>query len=161
LLEQYAQGIALGALYGLEAGIVGYMSGEDLPVSWSSILTTKFWASLSLTKLAKTVLVGMVVGAITNGYGFVSTSEWQQFTQQTGIPQIPLPLIINFVSTMVVSGVDRMAKFIIRRSPIMHGWNGIKSRILGLLADLDKVKKASAAAQAAQKPQPQVPQRTQ
>ena len=161
MYEQYLQGIALGALYGLEAGVVNYMSGEDLPVSWSSILTIKFWSSLSITKLVKTMLIGMVVGAVTNGYGFISPAEWQQFTQQTGIPQIPLPLIINFLSTVVVSGVDRMVKTIVRRTPLVHAWNGLKTRVLGLLSDLDKVKKASAAAQAAQKSQPQVPQRTQ
>jgi hypothetical protein len=140
-------GIALGAVYGGEAAIMNYLTAEDLPVSWSSLLTAKFWENFSWTKFGKTILVGMMVGAVTNGYGFITASQWASFTAQTGIPAIPLPLIINFMSTLVVTGVDRLAKTLVRRTPLVHGWNGIKSRILKLLGDLDKVKQAAAAAE--------------
>lgn len=129
----------LGAFYGGQAALFNYMSSEDLPLSWKAILTRKFWETFSVTKASKTILVGVAVGAISVGYGLVRPENWDIFTNYTGLPQIPLKLIVNFATTGVILGVDRLAKFIVRRTPLVRLWNDFKERVLKLLLTRDKI----------------------
>jgi len=139
MFEETIKGIVLGAFYGAQAGLYGYLASEELPVSWKAILTRKFWESFSWTKFGKTVILGAVVGAITTGYFKITPDMWGQFTDYTGIPQIPLSVILNFTNTAVIMGVDKLAKFIVRRTPLVKAWDALKDRVLKLLLTRDKL----------------------
>jgi len=135
---QLLKGIGLGMFYGAQAGVIGYLASEELPLSWKVLLTRKFWETFSWTKFSKTVLLGAVVGGITTAYFNVTPDMWTRFTDYTTIPQIPLSLILNFANTAVIMGIDRLAKFIVRRTPLVRVWNNIKDRILRILLAEDK-----------------------
>jgi hypothetical protein len=139
MYEEIIRGILLGAFYGGQAALYGYLASEELPVSWKAILTTKFWTTFSWTKASKTVLLGITLGAISSGYGFIRPEDWAIFTNYTGLPQISLPLLLNFANTAVVMGADKFIKFIVRRTPLVRAWNWLKDRVLKLLLTRDKI----------------------
>jgi len=133
-------GIVQGAIFGGEAALFGYMKDENLSLSWKVVLTKQFWEKFSWSKAFKTVLLGVTLGAIARGYGFIKPEQWTWFTDITGLPQISLPLIMNFANTAVVMGADQFSKFIVRRTPLVRLWNGLKDRVLSLLLTRDKLK---------------------
>ena len=141
MYEEILKGLLLGTFYGAQAGLYGYLASEELPISWKVILTRKFWETFSWTKFGKTVLLGAIMGLVTTGYFKISPNMWGQFTEYTGIPQIPLSVILNFANTAVIMGVDKLAKLIVRRTPLAKAWNGLKARILKLLLTRDAIKK--------------------
>jgi len=134
--------IGLGAFYGAQASIYQYMASEDLPLSWSSIITKAFWEKFNWYKFAKFVLVGSLVGAITVGYGLITPGQWDIFTQATGLPQIPMALVLNLVNVGVVMVLDRVTKLIVRRTPLATAWDGLKAKVLKLLEAQAAAKKA-------------------
>jgi len=136
----YIQGIILGAFYGAQASLYTYLATENLPLSWQTILTKRFWETFQWTKFGKTMLVGMVFGALTTAYGFVSPGQWDFFTQITGLPQIPLGLILNFANTGIVIGVDRLTKLVIRRTPLVRAWDKFKEWVFKILTAQAKAK---------------------
>jgi hypothetical protein len=140
IFEDTIKGIALGAFYGAQAALFGYLASEELPLSWKVILSKKFWETFSWTKALKTVALGATLGAISQGYGFVRPQDWSVFTEYTGLPQIPLSLLLNFANTAVVLGVDKLSKFVFRRTPLITAWNKFKDSILKLLTAQQKVK---------------------
>jgi hypothetical protein len=139
MYEEILKGIGLGAFYGAQAGLYGYLASEELPISWRVLLTRKFWETFSWTKFGKTVLLGAIVGAVSTGYLNITPDMWTRFTDYTGMPQIPLSLILNFANTAVIMGVDKLAKFVVRRTPLVKAWNGLKDRVLKLLLTRDKL----------------------
>jgi len=139
MYEEILKGIAIGAFYGGQAAFYGYLASEELPISWKALLTKEFWQKFSWSKAFKTVLLGIVMGAISHGYGFITPEQWQWFYDFTGINQIPLIVILNFANTAVVLGADKFIKFVVRRTPLVRIWNGIKDRVLKVLLTRDKI----------------------
>ena len=139
MYEEIIKGILMGGFYGGQAALYGYLASEELPVSWQAILTRKFWESFSWTKASKTVLLGVMMGILSQGYLFIKPEYWATFTEYTGLPQIPLSLILNFANTAVVMGVDKLAKFVVRRTPLVKAWDGLKNRVLKVLLTRDKI----------------------
>lgn len=146
------KGIAMGAFYGAQANIYSYLSSEDLPLSWRALLTKKFWETFSWLKFGKTVLLGSVFGAIVSGYGFITPEQWVIFTEYTGLPEVPLSMILNFANTGVIIAVDRLTKLIVRRTPLIKGWDALKVKILQVLTLQEKAKKVIEEAKAAEIP---------
>jgi len=136
------ESMAYGAFYGAQASIYQYMASEDLPVSWSAIISKKFWENFNWYKFAKFVLVGSIVGAVTVGYGLVKPDQWAFFTALTGLPQIPISLIFNLINVGVVMILDRVMKLIVRRTPLATAWDAFKLKILKLLEAQQAAKKA-------------------
>jgi len=139
MYEEILKGIAIGTFYGAQAALLGYLKDENLPLSWKIILSKKFWESFSWSKALKTVALGAVMGAISQGYGFIQPNQWAWFTEYTGIPQVSLPVIMNFANTAVVMGTDQFLKFIARRTPLDKIWNSIKVRVLKMFLGQEKL----------------------
>jgi hypothetical protein len=139
MYENILKGIALGTFYGAQTALLGYLKDEDLPASWKVILSKKFWTCFSWTKALKTVLLGAVMGAISQGYGFIQPYQLAWFTEYTGIPQVSLPVIMNFANTAVVMGADQFSKFVVRRTPLGKAWDALKAKVFVLLSSQEKV----------------------
>jgi hypothetical protein len=108
--------IALGAFYGFQAAIFGYLKDENLPKSWSIVFTKAFWTKFSPVKAIKTIIIGAGLGA----FGVVKT-------------EYNLDIVtINFFNTIIVTGTDQLVKLIVRRTPIVKVWNAIKAKFLKL-----------------------------
>lgn len=133
--------ILIGGFYGGQAAVYGYLASEELPVSWRAIFTKAFWEKFSWSKAGKTVALGIVFGMITQGYAFIKPEDWNYFTEYTGFPKIPLPVILNFANTAVLMGVDKFSKFVVRRTPLVRLWDGLKGRVLKLLTKQEQLKK--------------------
>jgi len=140
MIADILKGIGLGAFYGAQASLYAYISSEDLPVSWKALMTKKFWETFSWTKFGKTVLLGAIVGATTTAYFNVTPDMWIQFTEYTGLPQVPLSLILNFANTGVIIAIDRLTKLVVRRTPLVKAWDALKARVLKLLEMQAKAK---------------------
>ena len=152
MYEEILKGIALGAFYGGQASLYQYMSDENLPISWQALLTRKFWEGFNWTKFSKTVLLGAVFGAVTTAYFNVTPDMWVKFTYDTGLPQIPLSLVLNFANTGVVLIIDRLAKLIVRRTPLAKAWDALKAKILQVLTLQEQAKKVIEEAKALETP---------
>lgn len=116
-----ATGILLGAFFGGEAALLGYLKSEDLPVSWSAILTKKFWEKFDPIKALKTILLGMIIGGYTQGTIFAGQITDPNYAFLNN------PIFLSFVYTTLIMGVDQFMKFIVRRTPLVKAWNYLKS----------------------------------
>lgn len=116
MFEETIKGICLGAFYGAQAALFGYLKDEDLPKSWSIVFTRKFWEGFSPVKAIKTVAIGCGLGA----FGIVKTEYNLD------------PVTINFFNDVIVIGVDQLVKLIVRRTPIVRFWNAIKENVFKL-----------------------------
>jgi hypothetical protein len=113
--------IALGAFYGAQAALFGYLKSEDLPVSWTAIFKREFWAKFDPVKALKTVVLGGVLGAFTKGMTFVPAGTFADPTEEA--------VFFNFANTAIVMGVDQFMKFVVRRTPLIRMWNALKAKI--------------------------------
>jgi len=119
LVEEILKGILLGAFYGAQAALYGYLKSEELPISWSVIFTKKFWEKFSPEKALKTILLGMVFGAFTQG---------MQFLPPEMLADPGTMIFINFMNTAIIMGVDQLMKLIVRRTPLVKAWNWLKEK---------------------------------
>lgn len=138
--QDIIRGILIGAFYGGQAALYGYLASEDLPVSWRAIFTKAFWEKFSWTKAGKTIFLGIIIGAISQGYNFIDPHSWELFTEATGLPQIPLGVVLNFAYTAAILGFDKFTKFIVRRTPLVKAWDKFKTWIIKVLTTRDQVK---------------------
>ena len=120
-IEQIAISVGLGVFYGGQAALYGYLADNDLPQSWSVILTKKFWESFDPVKAAKTVALGALLGGLGafNALNIIGGAE--------GV------IVTNFVSSIIVLGVDKFVKFLVRRTPIVRAWNWLKAKAEALI----------------------------
>jgi len=118
MYEDIIKGIALGAFYGAQAALIGYLKSDELEQSWRVVLTKKFWESFEPTKAIKTIVVGAAMGGFTQGqiYGIIPAD----------------PIVSNFGYDIIVMGVDQFVKFIVRRTPLVRLWNALKEKVLKL-----------------------------
>jgi len=112
------------ALFGAEASLVGYLKSENLPNGWKAIFTKEFWTCFSLPKALKTVILGAVLGAFTRGQIYLpietlSSPDYIAFA--------------NFFNLAVVFGTENLIKLVMRRTPLMKGWDYIKEKALRLI----------------------------
>jgi len=117
------------AFFGAEAAFVGYLKGENLPSGWKAIFTKEFWTSFSVPKALKTVILGAILGAFTRGQIYLpietlSNPDYIAFA--------------NFFNLAVVFGVENLIKLVMRRTPLMKGWDYLKERALRLIEALYK-----------------------
>lgn len=100
-----------GAATGGLAALIGYMKQEELGISWKVVFTKKFWNTFDPIKALKTVIIGMIVGAISVTFGYTYND------------------LVDFgVMTLIVYGVDALTKLIVRRTPIVRAWNWLKEK---------------------------------
>jgi hypothetical protein len=108
--------ILMGLFFGAQASLIGYMASNDLPQSWTVIFTKKFWSCFEPVKALKTVLLGGIMGAI----GVVVSLNLMSSAESI--------IIVDVLSTITILGVDKLVKFIVRRTPIVTAWNWIKEK---------------------------------
>lgn len=113
--------LALGAITGAETALLGYMKGEDLEAGFRAIFTKKFWENFSPPKALKTVLLGAVIGAFTAGKTYLPTDN------------IEVLAFTNFLNIALILGVENFVKFVMRRTPLMKGWDWFKQKFLQLI----------------------------
>jgi len=110
MLKAFLQAIMSGGL----AGLMGYMKQEELGTSWKVIFTRKFWEKFEPTKALKTMLISVIVYGISFYFGVKPATTFEEVG----------------VMTLIVYGVDALMKFIVRRTPIVSGWNWLKEKAL-------------------------------
>ena len=137
MIETILENIALGAWYGTLASLVSFLKDENLPVSWNVVFTQEFWQTFNITKFLKTVLVGMALGAV------IKTEFYAP--QIAGVLGVSTnnPTYLTVVATapsMIVYAVDSVVKLIVRRTPLIHIYNKIKSFALAELKKWDALK---------------------
>ena len=120
MYEEIIKNILLGTFYGGQAALFGYLKSNELPQSWTIILTKKFWATFEPVKVFKTVVLGAFMGA----FGVFSTlniqNQWLDPTETL--------IVYNFAYSALVMGVDQFIKFVVRRTPIVRAWNWFKAK---------------------------------
>lgn len=132
--------IATGAFYGAEAALFGFLKSEELPISWKVLFSKDFWTKFDAVKALKTVLIGMVLGAWTNG-----TLYMPQIAEALNVTTSdPTYLaVLATVPSLIVFGVDAFVKFVVRRTPLVRVWNGIKAYALKILQAKEDLVKAA------------------
>ena len=120
MFEDIIKGIAIGAFYGGQAALFGYMKSNELPTSWTVIFRRKFWTSFDPIKAIKTVTIGSVLGGFTRGMSFVPAGTFADPTEEM--------VFVNFANTAIVMGVDQFIKFIVRRTPLVKLWNTLRGK---------------------------------
>lgn len=132
--------IGIGAYYGALAALMGYLKSEDLPVSWKAILSKDFWSKFEVSKALKTVLIGLLLGAFTQGKIFMP-----QVMESLGFnPSDPTFLVVMAtIPSLIVYAADQLVKLVVRRTPLVKLWDKLKVSVLKLLqAQEDIVAKA-------------------
>lgn len=119
--------IAIGALYGGEAALIGYLKSEDLPNGWKALLTKEFWATFDLPKAMKTVIFGAVLGAFID-FTEILPESWKSDPSY--------PAYVAFVPSLIVLAAETVVKAIMRRTPLMRVWNGVKDAAISFLEKL-------------------------
>lgn len=132
--------IATGAFYGAEAALFNFLKSEDLPISWKALFSKDFWTKFDVVKALKTVLIGMLLGAFTQGRIYMP-----QVIEALGFsPSDPTFIaIMATVPSLIVYGVDALVKLVVRRTPLMRVWNGIKAYALKTLQAKEDLVKAA------------------
>lgn len=128
--------IATGAFYGAEAALFGFLKSEELPTSWRALLTKAFWTKFDVVKALKTVLIGMLIGAWTNGSLYMP-----QIAEALNISvSDPMYLaVITTVPSLIVYAVDGIVKFVVRRTPLVRVWDAIKVYALKALQKQEEI----------------------
>lgn len=122
IVKEILVGLGYGAFYGAQAALMGYMKSEDLPQSWSVILTKKFWENFDPIKALKTVTIGALLGAFSRGKIYIPLDA----------SSVEMATLTNFVNDIIILGVDQLVKLIVRRTPLVRIWNGFKEKVLKL-----------------------------
>jgi len=112
--------IGVGIFYGIQAAFFGYMKDSGLPVSWTAILTKKFWENFDPIKALKTILLGGVLG----GLGAFNTLN----LQAGWLDPVEAALVYNFAYAALTMGIDQFVKFVVRRTPLIRVWNWLKAQ---------------------------------
>jgi len=120
MYEEIIKGILLGTFYGGQAALFGYLKSSDLPVSWTIILTKKFWETFEPIKAFKTIVLGGLMGAF--GAFSVLNIENKWLTPEETF------VVYNFAYSALVMGIDQFVKFVVRRTPIVRAWNWLKAK---------------------------------
>lgn len=120
MIEEIIKNIALGAFYGTQAALFGYMKDENLPLSWTAVFTKKFWETFSPVKAFKTIVLGAFMGAFGTFSILNTENKWLDPTETL--------IIYNFAYSAIVMGVDQFIKFVVRRTPIVRAWNYLKAK---------------------------------
>lgn len=115
------------AAYGGLVALGGYLKSENLPNGWKIVFTKEFWNKFSPTKALKTVMVGIFLGAFTRGQIYLPI----EITQSADFLAVSL-----FTNAVIVLGVETLIKIIVRRTPLMRAWNGLKDAAVSLLERL-------------------------
>jgi hypothetical protein len=121
MFEDVIKGIAMGAFYGAQAALFGYMKSNELPASWTVIFRKKFWESFDPVKAIETIILGAGLGAFTNSMSFVPAGTFSDSTEEA--------IFVNFANTAIIMGADQLRKFIVRRTPLIRVWNALKEKL--------------------------------
>lgn len=136
--------VGIGAFYGGEAALLGYLKSEELPTSWKVLLSKEFWSTFDVTKALKTILIGILLGAFTQGKIYMP-----QVIEALGFsPSDPTFLAVMVtVPSLIVFAVDGLVKLVVRRTPLVKLWDKLKVFALkSLQKQEDIVAKAKAVA---------------
>lgn len=148
--------LALGAFFGGEAALIGFLKNEELPTSWKIILSKDFWNTFDVVKALKTVLVGMLMGVFTQGQMYMP-----QITEALNVnPSDPtLLVVIATVPSLIVYTVDQLIKLIVRRTPLVKLWDKLKVFALKSLQKQEEiVAKAKTLSEITKTPSDKTPQ---
>lgn len=115
------------AYFGAQAALLGYLKSEDLDGGIKALFTKAFWSRFKPVKALKTVIVGALLGAFTRGaiylpISITSSADWIAFS-----------VLFN---SAIVLGVEALLKALVRRTPLMRIWNGIRDAVVLLLEKL-------------------------
>jgi hypothetical protein len=111
--------VGLGMFYGGQAALFGYMKDNDLPLSWTAVLTKDFWAKFDPIKSLKTVLLGALLGGVTQGMSVIPVDL---------VDPVERIVVMNFANTAIIMGIDQFVKFVVRRTPLVRAWNWLKTQ---------------------------------
>lgn len=126
-IATFLMSLAMGAFYGLQASLIGYLAQGNMPLSWSVIFDKKFWVYFEPVKAIKTVILGMVMGVL----GVFATVQLPQSFLDVVGPTFPaaIPLFLDLAYTGAILGTNKLMQLIIRRTPIITAYNKFKEKL--------------------------------